>query len=299
MVPAVDQKTASGEVFLVALPRLVITLDATGKPGIEGLPIEDIAKAFGYELDLGLFRIDPFYPNWMTNTNIQHIELRQTGKGLALLVNGAPMPHVGWSDQSLNQTADLAPLVLLQKDIVKKLVPVVTRLGLDIVLKFPLASGAKPIPYASDEVALAAAAAAEGPGSAVMHFEIKYDENGVPSILGISAQDLAALGINAPLALHPYYVGVLQANNIQHMELRTKGDGVWIYINGTPLPNIVWDKKMVASALDVYAQMNPGISDVYMKLITMFVPVVTNADVAVLVHFPLAPGATPIPAKMH
>lgn len=297
MVPTAAPQTESGETFVIALPRVVVTFDADGKPGVEDLALEDIAATLGMPIDLSVYRIDPFYVNWMTTTGIQHIELRQTGNSLALLVNGIPMPHVNWSDASLTQTADLAPMFNLQGDILKKFVPMVTRLGVAVVLKFP-ADGAA-IPYASDEVAATAAMPASDPTAALAHFEIKYSDQGVPAILGISAQDLQAMGINAPLALAPSYIAMLQANNVQNLQLKSKNDGLYVYVNGIGLPNVVWDKTMLGSATEVWAQMNPGVASNYVELINEFAPLISNADVSVMVHFPVAAGATAIPAVMH
>ena len=284
MVPSAAPQTESGETFVIALPRVVVHFDADGKPGIEGLAVEDIAATLGMPIDLGMYRIDPFYVNWMTTTGVQHVELRQTGNSLALLVNGIPMPHVNWSDESLTQTADLAPMFNLQGDMLKKFVPMVTRLGVAVVLKFPADSAM--IAYATDEVAATAAMPADDPTAVLVQFEIKYDDQGVPSILGISPRDLQAMGINAPLALAPEYIALLQANSIQNLQLKHKSDGLYVFVNGVGLPNIVWDKAMLGSATEVWAQMNPGIAGNYVELIKEFAPMIGNADVDVKVHFP-------------
>jgi hypothetical protein len=287
---------------VVALPRIVITFDQNGKPGLEGVPLENMARDLGFALDLSAYSIHPYYVYWMTQTNIQHIELRQTGDGLALLVNGLLMPSLSFKNGTLEKAGDLAVLLGPQGDVVKdlivKLAPIAKRLGISLVVKFPLKEGAKAIPYADDKVVLATPVPVDGPPSAVIQLEVKYDADGVPSILGMSAYDLAALGIAAPLALHPYYIAYMQVNNIQYIQMRSKGDGLFMYINGTPLPNIAWDKKTLANAVDVYAQMNPGMPENYLGLIRQFTPLLGSADVSVLVHFPLAPDAKPIPVKM-
>lgn len=300
MVPAAAPQTESGEVFVIALPRIVIAFDANGKPGLEGLALEDILSTLGMPMDLSSMAIPAAYPAWMTQANIQHIELRQTGAGLAILVNGMPMPHVGFTDASIAQMSDLAPLLMMQGEVIKKFAPIVSRLGVSIAVKFPLQAGEAEIPFASDEVATAAAAPSGDPASAVVKFEIKYSANGVPAILGISAQDLASMGIAAPLALAPDYIALLQANNIQNLELRSKADGLWVYVNGIPLPNIVWDKKMVANAVEVGQQLyGSSLPEAYWMLIQDFAPMLGSADVDVLVHFPLAAGVAAIPAMMH
>lgn len=304
IVPAAAPETENGEVFLVALPRIVVSFDADGKPGIEGVPVEDIARTLGMQLDLSQYRINPYYPMWMTAANIQHIELRQTGDGIAVLVNGALMPSLSFKDGSLEKVGDLAPLLGPKvnteaiQEMAVKFAPLVKRLGVSIVAKFPLQAGAEPVAFADPNVKLGQLAPSDAPASAMVQFEIRYDEQGVPSILGISARDLATLGLNAPLALDANYLQLLQANNIQHMQVRSKADGLYIFVNGTPLPNLVWDSKTLTNAVDVYAQMNSAAPKEVLDLVKMLVPMLGSTDVSVMVHFPIAAGREPIPAKM-
>jgi hypothetical protein len=143
----------------------------------------------------------------------------------------------------------------------------------------------------------AAAPAAAELSAAVVKFEVKYDQNGVPGILGISASDLAATGISLPAALAPDMLQQLQAKNIQHIELRGRPEGFFIYVNSKPLPNIVWGQTALTNAAELFAQMNP--TSLYTGLVKAVVPSMYKADIAILVHFPLASGAEPIPVQMH
>ena len=298
MKPATDEKTASGEIFFLALPRIVIDFDAGGSPSILGMKLGDADRLFG--TDMSGLKLSEFYVDWMTAANIQHLEMRQTGDGLALLANGQPLPRVAWDDASLQQAGALAALFDVPDETValfQKLLPVVRRLGLDVVLQFPLRPDAKAIPLADPAVVMAKVKPEEAAATAIVKFEVKYDQQGVPGILGITAQDLLALGISAPLALDVNAVRLLQARNVQFMELRTKPDGMYVYINGNPLPNLVWDNTLLTSAADVYGQTNP--TSPYIEVVKQALLTLDNMDIGVLVHFPLAPGATPIPAKMH
>lgn len=300
VMPAAAPATQSGENFVVALPRLVLSFDANGKPGIEGLPVEQIARSMGYALDFGAYRIDPAYVNWMTQSNIQHIEVRQTGGGLALLANGKLMPSVKWAEGSLEATAGLVRMLGPQNEqlagLLQKVAPIAQRLGLSILLKFPVPAGAEAIPMATDAVVMATPVPVSGPASAVVQFEIKYDDQGVPSIMGISARDLAAAGLSAPLALHPYYVQQAQINNIQYMQLRSKGDGLYLYLNGMPLPAVAWDKTALDNTLDVVQKLY-AVYPIDWELIKQFEPLLSNTDISILIHLPVAPGAQPIPIK--
>lgn len=302
IIPAAAPETESGEVFVIALPRIVITFDEQGNPGVEGVALEELTRSAGFALDLSQYRIDPFYPAWMKAANIQHIELRQTGDGIALLANGELMPSLSFQDGSLARISDIAPLLgpngQAIGQLIQKFAPLVQRLGLSIVLKFPAQDGAQAITYGPDDVKLSALLPSAEPASAVVKFEVRYDEQGVPSILGISARDLQAVGVNANIALASSVLQQLQANNVQHIQLSTKSNGLSLYVNGSPLPPIAWDEKSLDNAVQVYEQMNPGVPKTYLDLIKTFVPMLGKTDMSVMVHFPLSAGAQPIPAKM-
>jgi hypothetical protein len=296
MVPDVSPETESGEMFMVALPRIVLDFDQNGVPSILGVTLEDLGKFAG--ADLSTLRIDKTYMDWLASSNLQNIEVRQTGNGIALLANGVLMPHIGWSDDSLAQASQLATFFNIQgEDLIKKLMPAVRRLGLNLAVTFPPAAGAEVLALADPNVAMTKAAPTDEPPSALVRIEIKYDDQGVPAILGISAAELASLGIQVPVALSMDWVRTLQAYDIQNMELQTRWDGLFIYMNGNVLPNLVWDNALLSSAADLYAEMQP--TSQYIDWVKTIVPLIDNADIDVLIHFPVAAGATPIPAKMH
>lgn len=303
IMPAAAPEGDAGEKFVIALPRIVIAFDENGNPGLEGLNIEMISRALGMPLDLTAYRIDPRVVGWMTVSDIQHLEIRQTGNGLALLVNGKLMPHFQWQEGSLEATGSFVRMLGPQNEqiatLVEKLAPLVKGLGLAIVVKFPLKPGAEALPLAADELVMAEPAAANGPASAMVQFEIKYDQQGVPSIMGITARDLAAANINAPLALDPSVLAQAQANNIQYLELRSKGDGLQIFVNGEPLPGLVWDPDMLDNTINAAEQLYGPYYAIDWTVVRMLVPVLSNLDVSVLLHMPLAAGATPIPVKRH
>jgi hypothetical protein len=235
----------------------------------------------------------------MTKAGIQHIEIASVGDRLVFFVNGKPMPHLGWSEDSLNRALDLAGKLGVQNaGTISKLLPMVTRLGLDIVLRFPLQEGATEIPMTE----LGAAknlkvSPTTDPASAIIKTEVKFDENGQPGIMGLSAKDLQAMGVAGLPGLSPDTLQKLQGGNIQNLELRTKPDGAYIYANGQPLPKLIWDSQLLANLVEVYAKLSADAP--LLPLIQSLVPYMDRADVGVLLHFPLAAGAAPIPTEMH
>ena len=289
-----NTQTESGEQFVVALPQIVIDFDAEGNPSIMGMDLTAAGQMVGQDLSgLGLSNvyIAPGIKlvDSLMAANVQNVELRQTGDGVAVLANGKPMPHISWTDESLKQMTDVAAMFNVQGlDLIKKVLPIVRRLGVNVVLRFPPASGVEVIPLTDPNVPLPTPAPDDGPDSFVAHMEVKYDGQGVPSILGISARDLQAMGLNLPLALAPSVIQSLQANNIKTMELRSKPDGIFVYANDVPLPNLSWDNTMLLNAADLYGQMNP--TSPYVAAVKQFVPAINNLNIDLVLHFPTADG---------
>jgi len=289
-----NTQTESGEQFVLALPQLVVDFDAAGNPSIMGMDLAAAGKMIGQDLSglsLNNIYIAPGIKlvDSLMAANVQTIELRQTGDGVAVLVNGKPLPHIAWTDESLQQMTDVAAMFNVQGlDLLKKVLPIVRRLGVNVVLRLPPAPGAEVIPLTDPNIPLPTPQADDGPDSIVAHMEVKYDGQGVPSILGISARDLQTMGLNLPLALAPSVIQALQANNIKTMELRSKPDGIFVYANDVALPNLSWDNTMLMNAAELYGQMNP--TSPYVAAVKQFVPAINNVNIALKLHFPTADG---------
>lgn len=300
--PAAGPVTEGGEVFAIALPRIVVDYDLQGNPSIEGLDLGYIDRLSGANLS-GNLRLQAGYPQWMMRANVQHVEVRQAGNGVTVFVNGKPMPYVAWDDASLQKTTDLVGMMTggqLNTSLIGRFMPIVRRLGVDTVMRFPRQPGVAEIPLADANATGNVVTKASGrPASALVQFEIKYDQNGVPAILGISAAELLANGISlGNSALSPQAIQTLQTGNVQSLELRGKEDGVFVYVNGEPLPNIAWDDTLLNNVADVYGQMNDQtVREV--QVVKQLLPMVNKADLGVLIHFPVAPGKQPIAVKMH
>jgi len=307
MLPGAEPGTGAGALTL-GLPRIVVTVDDEGKLGIEGflsLPqLDQLASSLGLPLGLSSFSLPPELVQRMMLGGIQHVEIRQTADKLILMFNGKPMPSLSWKDGSFDSLGQLLALLGPQASqtgqMIQKLAPLAERLGLSIALKFPTPPGTEPIPFASEEVVMAPAEPVTSAPTLLLQFEVKYDEQGVPSFLGIPSEEVQALfgGQQVRLALDPQIIERAQSNNVQHLEFRSKGDGLWIYVNGNPVPPVRWDKQTLGDAIDAWVAMNPGLSPLVANTVRTVAPFLSNADLSIMLHFPLAPGAEPIPARM-
>ncbi len=293
-MPTTGPKTPSGEVFMIALPRIVVDFDSEGNPtSILGL---DLSKL---PLQVGALRLPAQLAQMLITGKVQHIELAFVGHGVVAYVDGKPMPFIYWDDESLDRALTLAGALGLQNaGLYREVVPMITRLGMDLVLRLPTQAGEAEVPMTkSGEAAQLAVTPTTEPAAVIIAFEIKYDENGTPGILGITAADLAGVGIPLPVGLAPNTLRSLQAANIQSIELRSRPSGLYVYVNNEVLPNLAWDTGMLTNVADFLARLMPG--SPYVQILQFFVPGLDRLDLDILVHFPLAPGAEPIQVQMH
>ena len=293
--PSGAARTASGEIFQIALPRLIVDLDENGVPSVMGVnPL--LLKALG--VDVSSFAVSPDTVGMLTQAGIQHVELTAVGDRLVIQVNGKPMPQLGWTEDSMKGALNLASSLGVQStDAIRKLLPWVTRLGLDVVIRVPRGGAAEiPISPAGAAKALKLSPITDLP-SLITKFEVKFDADGTPGILGLTTRDLADLGVTNMGGLAPETLAKLQAGNIQHLELRSKSDGLRLYANNELLPTLYWDSQLLTNLVEVYGQLQP--QGAFKPLVDAFLPTLDRADIGILLHFPLASDAQPIPATMH
>jgi hypothetical protein len=294
--PAAPGSSPGGLGFVMSLPRVEINLDQNGQPSLMGIKLSDAGALLGQNFNgIGL---DKPTLDHLVGAGVQHIEARQTGAGLEFLVNGKLMPHVGWTDDSLAQAGRMAAVFDVSgAQTLIKVLPIIRRLGVDVAIRLPKVTGAANIPLAPIAPSVPLSATAPISPTAVVRTEITYDDDGVPSILGVSATDLAKLGIDVPGQLSPDLIQKLKANDIQILELRTTPNGLTVYANNQALPDVQWNQEMLANAADLYNQLNPG--KPYADLIKAAPPFVRGADIDVLMHLPRSADKPAIPAQTH
>ena len=292
-----------GDDFLLALPRLVIDIDSDGSPSIAGITPATIKQLTFGQFDITGMRLDPVYVDWFTRTNLQHVEVLHKHDGIFIFANNDPLPHIAWDSGALTATSQLAgdsgfldPRVA---KVVTMLVPFIQRIGVDIAVRFPVASGAEVIPLAEPGEAMAALAAqAEESSIAKVRVRVHYDNDGVPSVLSVSTKDLEeALGMSMrQMQLAPGYIQLMKNANIQHIMVRTTTQGVLIFVNGKPLPHIAWSDAHLKNGAHLFDQLyDTPEYQLSREAVDMMLPVLNNIDGEVTLLFPVADGAEAIP----
>lgn len=278
---AVDETTESGQRFLLSLPRLTIDVDEQGRPNLGGVTLNELGSTFGVALPD--FAINPFYVDWMKNTNVQHMELVHTADGMHIYVNGEAMPYLAWDGEALANAGEVAGLFNVPfAQLIGRLAPILERTGLNIVLRFPTQEGAAPVAMRDPSMVPMAPPEEDVTPAMVAKADIVFDENGVPSFAGLSAQDLLMAGIAVP-GLAPETMAMIQQYGVDNMRIVTGPTGVRLYVNEKPLPYLRWDSASLEGASNLYAQMNPD--SPYIELAKLFLPEMRNVDVDLMVDF--------------
>jgi hypothetical protein len=293
-VPGGD-RTPSGQILQIALPRLVVDVDAQGNPSILGIS-PALLSAVG--VDVSGFRLPEATVEQLIEAGIQHLELVSAGDRLLLFADAKPLPHLTWTPESLGRALDFAGTFNVENAAtLRRIIPIITRLGLDVVLRLPRDPGITEIPMTNaGTVRNITPVITTDPISVIVKFEVTYNSDGMPGIMGLSPEDVAALGLGIG-RIGPDTLGRLQANNIQHVEIRTKPDGAYIYVNNELLPTLTWDTQTLANLVELYTRIagEGGLA----PLIEALAPYLDRADIGILIHFPVASGQTPIEAEMH
>lgn len=278
----------------VNLPPVVVTYSQEGVPSILGIRTTDITRFTG--VDLSFLELDAVFIDWFTRSNLQHIAIEHNQDGLLVYANGQLLPSIGWSAESLNNSIELADMLGAPNTaVVQRLVPVLQKLGIGVVLRFPVAAGNSPIPLHQPGTRLPAPSdVAEG--AAVIQLAVEYREDGLPTIMGLTSRDISALtGFDlSPVELSSDNIGVLKAMNLQSVEVETKTDGLRIYLNGKELPRLAYSPAQITALVNLYGQMYPGYQPPPQFLQAVFMTI-QQADLDLIVQFPVAAEAERLP----
>jgi hypothetical protein len=276
--------------FVLALPRLVVEIDSNGMPSVAGISPQLLALV---GIDVSKFAMDPAYVEWFTQANVQHIELVQKDDGMYIFVNGVLMPHLAWSTDELDTLADtLTKLQMVKPEfqtVLNLLIPIIQHTSLDIVLTFPKQPTAEEIPMRDVDAPIEAPTMSEAETLAVVKARISFDENGVPSILGVSTKELGDAGFAGlqNVGLAPQTMRSLQDAGIYKVTAKSTPEGLVFWINDEQLPYLAWSDDNLNQAADLYAQLYfmPGYEK-QRELMKMLLPMLDQIDGEVTLEFP-------------
>lgn len=273
----------------IGLPRITVRYDQSGVPTIFGIRASSLARIL--PLDLSFVELPPDTINQLMASNVQHIELETNEAGLFVYLNGNALPYVAWDQDRLNYIGELIDRMdqMQYDETIAKAVPLLGKLGLDVVVTFPLADGAEEIPVRERSQRVLA----EGPGpeepTAVIEAIIVYSAEGVPSIADISTREVGQL-LQTDLSaveLPPSTMTLLQQAGIQQALIVSQPDGLHLSVNERELLQVAYNEPHLMNAVDAYAQLMPDEqSQMIAGLLRDAVPIIYGADIDLLVEFP-------------
>lgn len=293
--------------FYLALPRVVVDIDKDGKPSIAGVTPDTVKSLSMGNLDLTAYTVPADYLAWLKSTDTQHVELAFNGDGLFVYANGKPLPHISLSDESVTNLGSVAgtmtdifaPGYEGYMPLVERFLPLARRLGLNLVVRLPRAEGVAEIPLRDPNAADTPDDLKPRENSPVqVRIVVTYDDKGVPSVAGISADDLQAMtGFDMTmLKLDPNFVAQLRAKGVQHISIKSMGDGLALAVNDKPLPTFVCNEDCLKNTAGLITTLNtyPGMEQIN-ELVSRFGPELRSVNAELALRFPMAPGSQRIP----
>lgn len=285
--------------LVVDLPSLVIDVADDGSTSIGGLGLDAL---------VGAGTVDVTFPaalvNDLTTLDVQHIGIDMHPAGMTLRINGLPflgsmqygsegldnisniMGELGQDTALMSALGDLAPVV-------GALTPVLDNLGMGVIVRFPIAADAEPIPLLTDPMSSATMEGVSGFLASVeqqprISVPIFLAEDGSWSV-GELNQALVEglLGAQGTLGLPPETVAMMSRGGIGELQISTVENGLSVSINGYGLPVFTWDNGEIESlmALQEASSTLTGIGDV-LVLVGNVLPLLQVSDVTITLVFP-------------
>jgi hypothetical protein len=298
--------------FMIALPRIEVNIDNDGNPSFAGISPKLIEFATGGQVKLEQFRMDKSWVDYLVSTNTQHIELLHKDDGVYMWMNNKRLPNLAFTKDSIGNIGEVLDkagnfeaygMNRQQLDVVRRFLPFINRIGLNVLIKFPMKGGEKEIAARDVTQPIAPAPTAKKEDASTMvRVVVNYDQTGEPSIAGLSAADVEnVFGIQLyNLRLQPEFVAQMSKQNVQHISIRSHGEGLALSVNDMALPDLQCDAECLSNTADTLATLNtyPDLQQ-YNEPIKAFAPYIRNVNAEFALKFPLAPGSQAIPVPFN
>jgi hypothetical protein len=250
--------------LVIDLPAIVVDINADGSPSVGNVPVAQLGAMAN--VDLSTLAVDPAWVNYMTASGIQHLQVTNGAGGLLVLVNGEPVPSVEWNGESLVATAEAMKTFGVAIPLLEKVLPLAQRLGIGVIVRFPVPAGAAVIPLFIEGESAAAKAARQAQEEFLaavgsppkINIPVFYEADGSFSVGDLTDADWSAL-TGAPLytlRLSPQLIQSLSNAGVKSLGVRTDAKGVHVTMNDMELPTLTWDGGKLQHLLDVADQMN-------------------------------------------
>ena len=217
--------------------------------------------------------------------NVQQLGVNLLPDGLAITTNDRVLPTLGWTDESLGTVAMIAgPAAGMSPDFITQMLDMVRDIGLDVKLALPVAEGVEALEI-PEEIDLSMQPPDLGDVSApAIRLTASYDDQGLTSIGGLRADELAGLGVTLP-ALPADLAQTLEDLGVSEVKIATEPGALVILLDGNMAIKINYDTDSLDAAMDLAgpfmgdsALADPGIDQLLREQI---LPLLPGAEVEV------------------
>lgn len=291
------------DALVVDLPALVLDIDSQGNPSVGNVPLSQLGAMLPPgTLDSVVFPAETVA--FLTESNIQHIQIDNTPAGLLVLVNGQPIPFLKWDGQILSDTGGLISQLGVGAPILEKFLPVLTNLGIGVIVRFPVQSGVAAIPtYIEGGAAAVAARQAQADFLAsvdntppTIKLPVFYNASGgwrVGDLSDAEWTNLTGLPFEATV-LTPDMIQSIMAAGITDISIYTDPAGLHMSINGRALPYIGWADGEINHLIGLSDQLGlwDTLADSGMNMgqivgmVETLLPIVQSTEMSINVFFP-------------
>jgi hypothetical protein len=253
---------------LIALPRIVVSVDENGVPSVAGVSARLVENLSLGLLPASAVTLDRSWIEYFQSTDVQHIEVLQNDAGVFAWINGRRLPNIAWNGRELDNSAQLAErLGVLEtlglssnaSSLLRRSAPILRRFAVDVLVRFPRRPG-------SAEIAVRDASAPvqtlpRQPKSAAereLFVGVRYDAQGDPWPDGLTdAEFRQRIGFDVMnLALQPELVSRLSARGLRDLVVRSEENGLSLHVNGVSLPALQCDIRCLVDLGDIVATLN-------------------------------------------
>jgi hypothetical protein len=290
--------TAPEDELVIDLPAIVIDINADGSASVGNVPVSQLGAMAG--VDLSTLSVPAEWVNFFVQGNIQHLQVNNHSGGLMLLVNGEAIPSLAWDGESLTATADTLAVFGLAIPMLEKVLPLVQKLGLGVIVRFPVSGDAIPLFVEGESSAAMEAQTAQDEFLAAVgsppkiNLPIFYAADGSYSVGDLTDTEWTAL-TGVPwyaLRLNPSLLDGLKGAGVESLGISTDTEGIQILVNDRALPRLTWGDGQLVHLLDVADQIGlwnmlaPGMNlgDI-LTTVHSLLPVVQTTDFSLTVHF--------------
>jgi hypothetical protein len=294
--------------FMLALPRVEISYDRDGIPSIGPLNPVLLSKITRGLVPSDTMKLPAGWVDYFVSTDTQHLELMQKDDGLYIWINGKRLPNIAYDQATLNnlsvltERSDSLQAIGLSRNeasFVSRSLPALRRLGLNLLLRFPSRDDSTPIDARSVKLKTSAVTTATKPtATGAIKVAVVYDDNGDATLHGMSTADFTAIfGVEPKLllALEPNFISELKRRNIQHVSLRSEGDGLAVQINGKALPSMQCAAECLENLGQAFGALNtyPDLEQLNAPM-QAFMPMLRTIDAQLVLRFPAPAGVEPL-----